>query len=305
MDAIVVLGAAAASCSILLVWWAVSGERSSDVARNLMAGLGPVTDLRQAILDRSASERAVGPAVRALAARARRLTPAGLVDALERRIFLAGRPSGWPLERVLAIKLLAGGAGAVAGVLRVVVAPGVGSILIAAGLAAVGYFLPDFLLYSKGGERQKLIRQELPDTLDQITISVEAGLGFEAAMARAARSRSGPFAAELSRTLQDIQAGLSRSQALRAIVDRTDVPELRHFVAAVLQAESYGIPIGQVLRIQAAELRVKRRQRAEERALKLPVKVIFPLIFCIFPAIFIVILGPGIISLSNSFLFGG
>ena len=138
-------------------------------------------------------------------------------------------------------------------------------------------------------------------TLDQITISVEAGLGFEAAMARAAKTGEGPLTEELSRALSEIQLGSARQQALRGLVDRTNVPELRHFVLAILQAENYGLPIAHVLRIQAKELRVKRRQRAEERALKIPVKIVFPLAVCILPTLFIVILGPAAIRIFEFF----
>lgn len=305
MELVPVFGAAAAISSLLVLWWAVSGERAPSGKANLLAGLGPVGDLRQAVLDRSAAERAVGPAVRRLATRARRLTPAGMIDGLERRILLTGGPAAWPLERVLAAKLVLGGSGLAFGLFRFLNAPGAWSLVVNLGIGVAAYFAPDLILHSRAAERQKRICQEMPDTFDQITISVDAGLGFEAAMARTARNGTGPLAEELMRVLQDIQAGMSRAQALRAITDRTDVPELRHFVAAVLQAEAYGIAIGDILRVQASELRVKRRQRAEERALKLPVKVIFPLILCILPTIFIIILGPGVIQVSRTFLGGG
>ena len=163
-----------------------------------------------------------------------------------------------------------------------------------------GYLLPDLLLSNAATNRQKRIRLELPDTLDQMTIGVEAGLGFEAAMARAGRSGDGPLAEELVRTLQEVQAGMSRADAMRGLAERNDVAELRQFVLAVRQAETYGIPIAQVLRAQAAELRVKRRQRAEEQAMKLPVKVIFPLVLCILPAIFVVVLGPAAIRVADN-----
>jgi len=157
------------------------------------------------------------------------------------------------------------------------------------------------VLINKAKERKKTIQQALPDTLDQITISVEAGLGFEAAMARAARTGEGPLNEELARALSEIQLGAARHDALRGLVDRTHVPELRHFVLAILQAETYGLPVAHVLRVQAKELRVKRRQRAEERALKIPVKIVFPLAICILPTLFIVILGPAAIRMFEFF----
>ena len=299
---ILILAAAGVSLSVPLLWWAFSGGRGTTraVAHNLTAGRGgPVTDLRQVQLSTTARERAVVPAVAALADRARRLTPAGMVGAIERRIDLAGRPSAWPIERVLAAKLLAAAAGLMLGLLMLSISGNGSWALYTAGLVALGYFAPDLLLYSRSQERQKQIRNELPDTLDQMTICVEAGLGFDAAMSRAAKTGQGAISEELKRTLQEVQIGLPRSQALRNLMARTDAPDLRHFVLAVLQAESYGVPIAQVLRVQAAELRVKRRQRAEERAMKIPVLVLFPLVFCIFPTLFIVLLVPAGIRIAE------
>ena len=138
---------------------------------------------------------------------------------------------------------------------------------------------------------------ELSDSIDQITMSVEAGLGIDAALARAARSRHGIFGFELTRVLQDIQVGLSRDEALDRLLQRSEVADLRHVVLALRQAELYGLPIADILRVQAAELREKRRARAEEQAMKIPVKVVFPLVFCILPALFIVVLGPAVLQI--------
>lgn len=301
MSATLLLGAGAAAMSVPVLWWAVSGDRTAVAGSRLRAGVGATVDMRQAVLRHGASERAVQPLVERLARRARRLTPQGRLEALERRVLLAGAPAAWPMERVLAGKLLLGGAGFVFGLFRCLAGFSPASILVLTSASALGYFGPDLALRNRAEKRQKQIGLELPDTLDQITISVEAGLGFEAAMARAGRSGKGPLAQELQRTLQDTQAGMSRLQALKRLVDRTDVAELRHFVLALLQADSYGVPIAQVLRVQSSELRVKRRQRAEERAMKLPVKVIFPLILCILPAMFIVIIGPAVIRIAGAF----
>lgn len=306
MPLTVLLAAGTVALSVPVVWWAVSGDRSTLVgARNLKIGRPAYTDLRQAVLARSASERAVAPMVQRLARRCRRLTPQGMLEALERRVLLAGAPSAWPMERVLATKLVLGGAGASFGLFRFLAGPSLGGLVLLAVLAMGGYLVADLVLYSRAKERQKQIGQALPDTLDQITIAVEAGLGFDAAMARAGATGTGPLAEELMRTLQDVHAGMSRSQALKRLVERTNVTELRHFVLALLQADSYGVPVAQVLRVQAAELRVKRRQRAEERAMKIPVKVIFPLILCILPAMFVVIIGPGALRIGRSLVGGG
>ena len=169
----------------------------------------------------------------------------------------------------------------------------------------VHYFLPDLLLQNAGIKRRDKIQLELADTLDQMTIAVEAGLGFDSAMARAGKNGKGPLAEELIRTLQDIQLGQSRRQAYEAFVERVDVPDLRRFLRAVIQADVYGIAVGDVLRTQAAEMRLKRRQRAEEKAMQIPVKVIFPLIMCILPVLFIVLLGPAAMDIVAAFSGGG
>lgn len=165
----------------------------------------------------------------------------------------------------------------------------------------VVYFLPELLLNSQGQKRNEKIQLELADTLDQMTIAVEAGLGFDSAMARAAQNGNGPLAAELARTLQDIQVGRSRRQAFEALTARTTVVDLRRFVRAVVQADAYGISIADVLRTQADEMRLKRRQRAEEKAQKLPVKVLAPLMLCILPVLFIVVMGPAVMSMVAAF----
>jgi len=177
-------------------------------------------------------------------------------------------------------------------------------LLLWVALIASGYFAPDLILHSRGQERQKRIDLELPNVLDQVTIAVEAGLGFEAALARTTRVGSGPLAAELTRTLQEIQFGTARGQAMRHLADRVDSPEVRHFVTAIVQAESYGISVADILRTQAAEQRLKRRQRAEEHAMKVPVKMVIPLILCILPALFVVVLGPAIVQISRTMFSG-
>jgi tight adherence protein C len=168
-------------------------------------------------------------------------------------------------------------------------------------ITVVAYFIPDLLLYSRGVDRQESIALELADTLDQMLIAVEAGLGFEASMARAGENGKGPLANELMRTLQDMRVGMSRRDAYQALADRTNVPDLRAFIRAVVQADAYGISIATVLRTQAKEMRLKRRQRAEEKAMKIPVKVLFPLMLFILPVLFIAVLGPTVLTIISSF----
>lgn len=293
----VIFGAGAISLALPVLWWAVASTRqptAAAVARNLAGGHAPLADVRKAFLDKSASERAVQPAVRALARRARRVTPVGMVESLEHKLVLAG-VSEWGIERVLAAKLALGLAGGAMLMLMWVDGGSTMTLLSGALFTGVGWFAPDAVISGRVQKRQQAIERELPDTLDQITISVEAGLGFEASLARVAQTGTGPLAHEIARTLQDIQLGVPRREALDKLVKRTEVADLMRFVNAIRQAEGYGIPIAQVLRVQSAELRDKRKQRAEERAMKIPVKIVFPVVFCIFPTLLTVIVGPAAI----------
>ena len=141
----------------------------------------------------------------------------------------------------------------------------------------------------------------MPDALDLLTISVESGLGFDAALAQVARNTDGPLAEEFARVLQEMQIGLGRGAAMRALGDRTHVPELKGFVSAMVQADALGIPVAQVLRVQSREIRTKRRQRAEEQAQKVAIKILIPLIFCILPCLFIAVLGPAALGIMEAF----
>jgi len=230
-----------------------------------------------------------------------RVLPHGYLGWLEARWVLAGRPSLWAPTRVLVAKPLLALAVLPPALLWVVLDAAPLRILVAVLVLTIAFWAPDLLLHSRGTERRNRIAAELPDTLDQMTISVEAGLGFEAAMAKAAANGSGPLAAELTRTLQDMSIGRTRRDAYDALAERAPSPDLRRFVRAVVQADAYGISIGDVLRVQASEMRIKRRQRAEEQAMKVPVKVLFPLMLCILPVLFIVILAPAAINAIGTF----
>jgi tight adherence protein C len=229
------------------------------------------------------------------------LTPAGTVARLNRLAGTAGRPAAWPVPRLVAAKLVLAAVAAGLGLLFVGGEPSTVTVLLAVVVTAVAYFVPELLLYSRGQERQDAIGLELADTLDQMTIAVEAGLGFESAMARAGANGKGPLAEELVRTLQDIAVGQPRREAYLALAERTGVKDLARFIRAVVQADQYGVSIADVLRTQAHEMRLKRRQRAEEKAMQIPVKVIFPLILCILPTLFIVLLGPAIMDIVATF----
>ena len=231
---------------------------------------------------------------------ARRLTPAGRVRALQSLWLRAGRPPAWPVDRLIVVKVVLPAVAAVLSALYLSSRATPLTVLVGVAVPVVCYFLPELLLHSRAQERSQKITLELADTLDQMTIAVEAGLGFDAAMAKAGRNGTGPLAEELVRTLQDISLGHSRREAYESLASRTDVVDLRRFVRAVVQADRYGVAVAEVLRTQAAEMRMKRRQRAEEKAMQIPVKVIFPLMLCILPVLFIVMLGPAAINVIHT-----
>lgn len=294
---------AAMAASMPLLWWSVAG--TDPMGRLVRTNLGErrapsVTDVREVQLTRSARERIVEPFLARLGRTAHRVVPSSVVAALEHRIAVAGMTGKWPVERVLSVKLVLATVGFLFGLMAFAGNASAGGFLLAVLLPAGAYRIPEVVLSQKGKQRQQLIQRKLPDTLDEITISVEAGLGFEAAMAEAGRSGAGPLAEEMIRTLQDVQIGVPRSEALTDLVNRTEVSDLRHFVIAVRQAERYGVPIAQVLRVQSKEMRERRKQRAEERAMKMPVKILIPTVFFILPALFIVILGPAVLRLADS-----
>jgi tight adherence protein C len=229
-------------------------------------------------------------------------TPGMALAGIRRRLDYAGNPPYWTVDRVFEIKGLGLISAGVVGVVLGVAIAGLPGALIG-GLvgAGLGYFVPDVVVYDLSERRQERIRHTLPDILDTLTVSVEAGLGFDAALQQVTRYGKGPLAGEFARVLQEMQIGRSRVDALRGLGQRTNVTELRSFCAIVVQATELGVPIANVLREQAKEMRIRRRQRAEELAQKVPVKILFPLIFCLFPAVFIVVLGPGMINILELF----
>ena len=282
----------------------ITSERD-QVSRSLSAlrsiqGL-PV-DMREEV-EPPFSRRGVAPARQRLVAFGRRLTPAGRMDKLRQRLESAGSPTGWDVERILAVKVLGAGLGLLLGliILFVLGAPpavGAGATI---ALPAAGFFAADLAIYQLAYNRRDRVRRDLPDALDLLTITVEAGLAFDAALTQVSRNTEGPLADEFTRVLQEMQIGSSRGEALLGVSGRVEIPELRSFVTAVIQADALGIPIASVLRVQSKEMRIKRSQRAEEAAMKVPVKILFPLIFCILPALFVVIMGPPGIGIFRTF----
>ncbi|MGZ4612086.1 MAG: type II secretion system F family protein [Kineosporiaceae bacterium] len=310
MSPLLVAGLALVFAAIVLAIAATgvlsAGTPRSGVARSLAAVEAiqrPRRDLRERDLERPFAERVLDPLAVRFTAVGRRFTPEERILRIRRRLDLAGNPVGWDADRVLGLKALAALVGTLFGL---VLPPIVGfsaavtvCMVVLGGL--LGWLAPSLWLYQVAYDRSQRVRRELPDALDLLTISVESGLAFDAGLAQVARRTTGPLAQEFFRVLQEMQIGTGRVQAMRALADRTDVPELRSFVGAMIQADAFGIPISGVLRVQAREMRVKRSQRAEELAQKVPVKILFPLIFCILPCLFLVIMGPAVVTLINNF----
>ena len=251
-------------------------------------------------------DRAVAPLLDGLTNIGRRLTPVGYVEKVRQKFVHMGNTSPQAVDRFLAIRVATVvGAGLSFFFVFVVNVTGLtGKLQLAVGALLIMAMLigPDSMLNRKVEERQLAIQRSLPDILDLLTISVEAGLGFEQALDRVITAVPGPLTEEFSRMLGETRAGAARAEAMRSMDERCDVPELRSFVLAIIQADTFGVSIGRVLRGQAEEMRIKRRQLAQERAQKAPVKMLIPMVFCIFPALFVVVLGPAMITIKDSTL---
>jgi tight adherence protein C len=291
--------------TVALVTVATLTSERRQVGRSLAAvnALHAAPSAFRQELNKPFAERVLAPGMARLSRFGRQLTRKDQVTRIRRRLELAGNPPEWDVDRVIALKVLGLVAGLLIGVaLPVVMGAGALPLIGVTALFALGgYFAPNMYIYQLGYNRTEQMRRELPDALDLLTISVEAGLAFDAGLSQVARNTTGPIAEEFFRVLQEMQIGLGRSEAMRSLGERTDLPELRAFVTSMVQADAFGIPIAQVLRVQARELRIKRTQRAEELAQKVPVKILFPLIFCILPALFVVIIGPAAIQIFHSF----
>ncbi|MEM9467529.1 MAG: type II secretion system F family protein [Actinomycetota bacterium] len=302
------IAAAMVGGSIALVIWTIASQaHEKSVVRDSLRALDDyeVDNIRDQELLNPLAERALMPVLGALTGLGRRFTPVGYVDGVRHKFVLSGRPSTQAIDRFLAIR-----------VITVVLIPisvfvfwfwnplgltgntQLGVTLLSVMVLAMG---PDARLNRAVEDRQKDILRGLPDIIDLLVISVEAGLGFEQALQRVIESVEGPLPEEFSRMLGEVRAGSTRAEAMRAMDARIEVPEVRSFVLAILQADAFGVSIGRVLRGQAEEMRIKRRQIAEEKAQKAPVKMLIPMVFCIFPALFTIVLGPAVIRIADSF----
>ena len=282
-----------------------SRRRYATVLQTQVGGTADsVANLRNEQLKSSSLERLIFPFTAKVISSITRHTPLDLYRRVNRLIELAGNPPALTAERIVAFKIVFGIVGVVVGILVAPLLPFTGfavPVVTVGVFALAGYTFPSAGLAARASKRQKEIRKALPDTMDLLTISVEAGLGFDAALAQVVKNVPGPLSEEIARMLQEMQIGVTRAEALRHLNDRTDVPELDGFVLSMIQADKYGVGVAKVLRAQSTELRQKRRQRAEEVAQKVPLKLLFPMIFLVLPALFIVILGPGAIQVYETF----
>ena len=301
MGAVMMFAALTLSLSIIGV---VNQERRG-VARSVAAiqALDSAPAALKSEIEQPFAERVLGPLGDRLVNLGRRLVRADTAQKLQYRLNIAGNPPAWDVNRIIGLKVLGM---AVLGVLAFLYLLGQDwpfyRVVVATGLAAgFGYVLPNVLLYNAGQKRETLMRNALPDAMDLLTVSVEAGLGFDAAVSRVAKNGDGPLNQEFSRLLQEMQLGLGRVDAMRLMAERTSLPDLKSFCSAMVQADSLGIPIARVLRIQSQEMRTKRRQRAEEKAQQVPVRIMIPLVLFILPCLFIVILGPAGVSIATTF----
>jgi tight adherence protein C len=260
-------------------------------------------NLRDEEMELNFGQRVMVPIVASAGRFARRITPLDARDRIQKKLLLAGSPAGWDAERILAFKIIGAVVGFVGSLIifRLISLSPFVQLVATALLTFVGFILPDSVLNSRVEDRKKEVLRTLSDTLDLLTISVEAGLSLNAAIAMVVRNVPGVLSSEFARMLQEIQLGVPRSDAFRHLAERTDVEELNAFALAMVQADIFGVSIASVLRTQAAQLRIKRRQAIEAKAAQTPVKIVFPLILCVLPALFVVIVGPGAIQIVNSF----
>lgn len=287
----------------VVVWDILDASESKRQVRVALRGLDEYEslDMRERELSAPAIQRIVQPIARSLTALGRSVVPSGYMERLRQKLVVAGRPGSDELDRFRALRVLS-----IAAIVPAVVVIGFlplsgrNRLLLVAFVAAFLIFGPDAALNRQMDARRQQIRARLPDVIDLLTISVEAGLGFDQALERTVNAVPGPLTEEFRRLLGEVRAGADRAEAFRALDARTDVPELRSFILALIQADTFGVSIGRILRNQAAEMRVKRRQIAQEMAQKAPVKLLFPMVLCIFPGLFVVLLGPAFLTFASS-----
>jgi tight adherence protein C len=297
-----ILIAAVAAGAILLIFLGLTSRSPVDPVQARLTQLGAMQakNLEELELQQPFIERTLRPLANAMSGRMSRIASSSFQERTEKRLALAGNPGNLRVADWLGVKAVGAVVGAlifallfiVIGVLKL---PPVLRLLMPLIGLMLGYTVPEFWLGSQVRKRQHLILLQIPDALDLLTISVRAGLGFDAALGKVVEKLNGPLTDEFRRALAEVRVGKARREALRDIIPRTEVPPLTNFIGAIIQAEQLGVSISKVLQVQSEQLRIERRQRAEEQAAKAPIKMLFPLVGCIFPSLFIVILGPAII----------
>jgi tight adherence protein C len=292
-----------AASGVLLIVWALLGARSSNPVHARLSQLGTlegVTSLEEIELQQPVMERTMRPVIRRMSGLGARLTSRERIGRTEAKLAGAGYPYGLRTVDFLGLKVVV--AIAISGLtfllVGLVLSGPSNGVVAAILMLLVGFFVPDFWLSRRIKGRQKAILMAIPDTLDLLTISVKAGLGFDAALGKVVEKTEGPLSDEFRRALAEVRIGKARRDALKELVARTNVPALTNFIGAIIQAEQLGVAIANVLEVQSEQLRIERRQRAEEMAAKAPIKMLFPLVGCIFPSMFIVILGPAMILIA-------
>ncbi len=298
---LLVLGVGSIGLALLILVLASAWGAGSavGVARSLQLIEHRVDSSEVSRADLPLRERLIVPLFKRTKSLGVRLSPGGSSARLTRLLDRAGNPAGWNAERMMGAKGAALIAGTIAGL--IVGQFQLKGLLWAAGLGIAFFYLPDILLYNTGAKRQEELQRGLADALDMLTVCVEAGQGFDGALLQVARSATGPIAGEFARVLSEIQIGKSRGEAFTALATRTTVPEAKNFVSALVQADRLGLPIAAVLREQSIQMRLVRRQLAEEKAQKVPVKILFPIMLGILPALFIVVIGPGALRIMDAF----
>ena len=251
------------------------------------------------------SERVIAPLVRSMAEFVKRFTPERTLEAARHKLDLAGNPQNWSASEFFGVRVLA--AIVLAALIFVVLSITDAEIgmrlLMTIVFALLGFFLPALMLGSRIRSRQSSIVKSLPDALDLLTVCVEAGLGFDQAMKKVSEKWDNELSRAFTRVLQEIQLGRMRREAMRDMANRMEVSEVTSFVAAIIQAEILGVSMTKILRIQSDQMRIRRRQRAEEKAHQASIKMIIPMVFLIFPSIWVVLLGPAILQVMQAGIF--
>jgi tight adherence protein C len=295
--------AAGSAAGVLLFFIGIAlRQKPDEVQTRLDYFASQARNLEELELQQPFKSRIIQPIVSGLSNAITKRTPSATVEQMRLKLVIAGSPSGLDVGEFILLKVIFGIVlGAFSGFLVIRSGNVMMGLLMGVVFLALGWYLPGIWLSSKTSQRKQEITRSLPDALDLLTISVEAGLGFDAALAKVCEKWNNALTKEFRRVLTEMRMGRTRRDALKDVVNRTDVPDVNAFIAAIIQADQLGVSVSKVLHVQADQMRVRRRQRAEESAHKAPVKMIFPMVFLIFPALFVVILGPSIPTMLNGF----